>query len=325
MGTGGAGGRLLNYKYKPYMKILLTLLLTLPAAQAFSAPAAFEALRLAAPSVGYSVPAAPAPSLAEVSYERAPAAAGARLFNASGRFLGVPYVLGPMGEGPRGEFDRGPLVSYTALDCTTFVEETMAFALGGDEASSLEILRRIRYHGGVISYETRNHFTEADWLPNNIAAGFLRDITGEVAGARAGAVRKVISKRAWYQAKTEADLKGFEAESPAQRAERLARFRALGAELPDQEITLSYAPLEDLAALLPRIPSGTVVSLVREARADKPTVVTHQFFIFDGPGGKLIRHASLGKMVLDVPAAEYISKLAGSAWRVLGFNLAAVN
>ena len=296
------------------MKIILTLLLTLTAAPAFCAPAALEALSLAVPEASNFAPAVPAPS----------PAAGARLFAASSRFLGVPYVLGPMGEGPQGEFDRGPLASYTGLDCTTFVEETIAFALGGDEASSLDILRRIRYRGGVISYQTRNHFTEADWLPNNITAGFLRDITGEVAGAKARAVRKVVSKRAWYQAKTEADLKGFDGETPAQRAERLARFRALGAAMPDQDVALSYAPLEDLAVLLPQIPSGTVVSLVREARDDRPTVVSHQFFIFDGPGGKIIRHASLGKMVLDVPAAEYISKLAGSSWRVLGFNLAAV-
>lgn len=321
MGTRGEVARLLNYKYKTSMKIILAILLTLSAAPAYCAPSALEALGLAAPGADYFIPEVSEPAAAEGGT----AMTGARLFAASNRFLGVPYVLGPMGEGPQGEFDRGPLVSYTALDCTTFVEETMAFALGGDEASSLDFLRRIRYRGGVIGYGTRNHFTEADWLPNNIAAGFLRDITAEVAGAGTRYVRKTVSKRAWYQAKTLADLKGFENEAPAQLAGRLARLRALGENMPDQDAVLSYVPLEDLAALLPRIPSGTVVSLVREARADKPTVVSHQFFIFDGPGGKIIRHASLGKMVLDVPAAEYISKLAGSSWRVLGFNLAAVN
>ena len=305
------------------MTIILTaILLILPAAQAFCAPSAFEALSLAVPEAASFMPDVPAPSLAAA--DNAPVASGAGLFAASSRFLGLPYVLGPLGEGGDGEFDRGPLVSFAGLDCTTFVEETMAFALGGDDAASLDVLRRIRYRGGVIKYQARNHFTEADWLPNNIAAGFLRDITGEVAGARVRAVRKVISKRAWYQAKTEADLKGFESETPALKQARLARFRALGADLPDQEVSLSYVPLEELAALLPRIPSGTVVSLVREARGDKPTLVSHQFFIFDGPAGKIIRHAALGRTVLDVPAAGYIAGLANSAWRVLGFNLAAV-
>ena len=145
------------------------------------------------------------------------------------------------------------------------------------------------------------------------------------ASRRAASVTKTISKRAWYAAKTEAELKGFENEAPEQRAQRLERLRALGAALPDETVTLAYVPLADLPRLLPAIPSGTVDRLLREARADKPTVVTHQFFIFDGPAGKIVRHAAQGKQVLDVPAADYIANLATyTSWKVLGFNLAAV-
>lgn len=297
-------------------------LLLAGSAPAAARSAAFGSLRLRAGS-------ASAPSLAPVpapaaAYRATAADLGARLFAASQKFLGVPYVLGPLGEGADGEFDRDPLISFDGLDCTTFVEETMAFALGG-EAGAQDVLRRIRYEGGVVSYQARNHFTEADWLPNNRAAGFLRDITAQVGGRRVPAVKKTISKRAWYAAKTEADLKGFGNEAPELRAQRLERLRALGAGLPDETVLLSYVPLAQLPALLPSIPSGTVVSLVREARDDKPTVVTHQFFIFDGPKGKIIRHAAQGKQVLDVPAADYIANLATyTSWKVLGFNLAAV-
>lgn len=259
-----------------------------------------------------------------------PAAAGTAaapdLYRASARFLGVPYVLGPLGEGADGEFDRGPLVSYTALDCTTFVEETMAFALGRNEAQALDVLRRVRYQGGLVDYVTRNHFTELDWLPNNIGAGFLRDITADVAGQTMRTAAKMISKRAWYAAKTEADLHGFDGEAPEARAARAARLRALGAGLPDQQAYINYVPLEALPRLLARIPSGTVVSIVREDRPDKPTLVSHQLFVFDGPDGrKIIRHAAYGKQVMDVDAAAYIEGLFGQSWRVLGFNLAAVN
>ncbi|OGR66867.1 MAG: hypothetical protein A2081_03075 [Elusimicrobia bacterium GWC2_61_19] len=247
----------------------------------------------------------------------------AGLLAASEKFLGVKYVLGPLGEGPDAEFDRGPLMSYTGLDCTTFVEETMAFALGG-EAGAPDLLRRIRYQDGLISYRTRNHFTELDWLPNNIAAGFLEDITAGVAGANTRTVRKIISKRAWYAAKTAAELHGFETEPPAQHAARLNRLRALGAAMPDQAAAINYVPLEAVFALLDRIPSGTVVALVREDRPDEPSLVSHQFFIFDGPSGKIIRHAAFGKMVLDVPAADYLAGLANAGWRVLGLNLSSV-
>ena len=83
-------------------------------------------------------------------------------------------------------------------------------------------------------------------------------------------------------------------------------------------------PLADLPRLLARIPDGTVVSVVREDRADKPTLVTHQLLILDGPRGKLIRHAAQGRQVMDVDALDYVKGLEGAAWPVLGFNLAAV-
>ncbi|HAT72508.1 MAG TPA: hypothetical protein DCS63_06810 [Elusimicrobia bacterium] len=250
---------------------------------------------------------------------------GPRLLAASEKFLGVTYVLGPLGEGPDAEFDRGPLLSYTELDCTTFVEETMAFALGGGEDRALDILRRIRYRDGLISYQTRNHFPEVDWLPNNMAAGFLKDITARVGGANTRTARKIISKREWYAAKTAADMQGFEAEPPAQIEARLNRLRALGADMPDQQASIDYVPLESVFALLGSIPSGTVAALVREDNPNEPTLVSHQFFIFDGPAGKVIRHAAYGKMVMDVPAADYLAGLAGASWRVLGLNLASVN
>lgn len=303
--------------------IVAVLLLTFaPSARVSGGVTAMDDLNKAA---GPSLAAADAPSVPEpVSDALAQAPAAAKLLAASSRFLGVPYVLGPLGEGPSGEFDRGPLVSFTGLDCTTFVEETLAAAMGGGGAPDMDLLRRIRYKDGVISYRTRNHFTELDWLPNNIAAGFLRDITAEVAGPKAASVSKTISKKAWYRAKTAADLKGFGDETPEQLQARLARFRALGDDMPDALASIAYVPLADLPGLLDRIPSGTVVAVVREDKPDKPTLVSHQFFIFGGPGGKFIRHAAYGKQVMDVPAAQYIAGLSGASWKILGFNLAAV-
>lgn len=309
-----------------YISIAVLAVLAVPA-MGFEAPGALGLLRFTAGSDASRRALVPVSAPAEVKpaqVSRASSDMGVRLRAVSDRFLGIPYVLGPLGEGAQGEFDRGPLVSFAGLDCTTFVEETIAFTLGADEAAAMDMLRRIRYNKGVIAYKERNHFPETDWLPNNIAAGFIEDITSRIAGSQTAAVRKVISKRAWYLNKTEASLKGFDSEAPAQRKARLERLRAAGADIPDQAALIKYVPLELLTGLLPAIPSGTVVSLVREARDDRPTVITHQFFIFDGPYGKIIRHAALGKQVMDVPAADYIANLATASWRVLGFNLAAV-
>lgn len=307
------------------MNHLYTLLIALACAAnaaAYDAPA-LGALRFSAGGAGYRAAAVPLPARAERVYPAAYRAGTVDLLAGSRMFLGLPYVLGPLGEGPDADFDRGPLVSYAGLDCTTFVEQAMAFALGNSEAEALDLLRRIRYRGGRISYENRNHFIELDWLPNNIAAGFLRDITAEIAGSEARTATKTISKRAWYAAKTEADLDGFGWETPEARAARAARLRALGAGLPDQRAAINYVPLEALPRLLARIPHGTVVSIVREDQPDKPTLVSHQLLIIDGRRGKIIRHAAQGRQVLDTDAAQYIAGLSG-AWRVLGFNLAQV-
>lgn len=239
----------------------------------------------------------------------------------SAAMLGTPYKLGPMGEGPDGEYDRGPLEDEREVDCTTYVEQVLARALAPSAAGVPDVLRRIRYKDGVIRYENRNHFTEADWIPNNVAAGFLRDITRRIAGSRTKVAVKTVSKSAWYAAKTAAQLRGFDGETPVQREARAARWRALGAGLPDETVALPYLPIEDLPALLWRIPSGTVVNLVREPQAGKPTMISHQFFIVDGPSGKMVRHAAFGKDVRDVPALAYFKVYEGSSWPLLGLNL----
>jgi len=309
------------------MKFITALILALACAAPAAAydASALGALRVSALGAGLrGMTAIPMPARAERVNAAAYRNSGADLLAGSNMFLGLPYVLGPLGEGQGAEFDRGPLVSYAGLDCTTFVEQAMAFSLGGSEAEALDLLRRIRYRGGNISYENRNHFTELDWLPNNIAAGFLRDITADIAGSEARTATKLISKRAWYAAKTEADLDGFDWEAPAARAARAARLRALGAALPDQRASINYVPLEALPRLLNSIPHGTVISIVREDQTDKPTLVSHQLLLIDGPRGKILRHAAQGRQVLDTDAAQYIAGLPGAKWRILGFNLAQV-
>ncbi|MFA6003035.1 MAG: N-acetylmuramoyl-L-alanine amidase-like domain-containing protein [Elusimicrobiota bacterium] len=243
-----------------------------------------------------------------------------RLAAISARFLGAPYRLGPLGEGPDGEFDRDPGFDLKAVDCTTFVEETLALALRPDAASACALLQKIRYRDGIVSYTARNHFPETDWLPNNIAAGFLKDITRDVAGDQVGYVRKLISKRAWYAAKTAGDLAGFSGSSD-QTAARLSRLQAAGQGFADQISTVAYVPLAAIPEVLDRIPSGAVACLVREDRPDKPVVVTHQMFIISRDGKRYVRHAASGKTVEDVPALEYFTRFAASSWRVLGINL----
>lgn len=245
-----------------------------------------------------------------------------RIERVSEAFLGTPYKLGPLGEGEEGEFDKDPLISFEQADCTTFVEEVLALSLAPDLARAKDVLRRIRYRDGLVSYETRNHFPEVDWLPNNLKAGYLRDVTRRVAGRRTAWAFKTISKRAWYLAKSTTDLEGFAAEPEAERAARVERWRAKGASYKDESARLPYVALEDLPELAASIPSGTVASVVREALEDKPVIVTHQGLVIQKPGATVLRHAAFGKQVEDVPLLEYAGRFKDAKWRVLGLNLA---
>ena len=244
-----------------------------------------------------------------------------RVLAVSGALLGIPYRLGPMGEGPDGEFDRGPTYSFQALDCTTFVEETMALSLESDLEKAKALLQKIRYKDGQVSYETRNHFPEVDWRSNNEAAGFLKDITADVAGGRTGVEHKLISKRAWYASHILSDIKGFSDLPPAQLEAKLQRLQKIGERFQDEVSTITYVPLPILAQVMDRIPSGTVANLVREDLPDHPQTITHQMLIVIKDGRRFVRHAAYGKAVEEAPAEDFFRRYDGASWRVVGVNL----
>ena len=244
-----------------------------------------------------------------------------RIIEVSAHFLGTPYHLGPLGEGPQGEFDQKPLISFSAVDCTTFVEETMALSLAKSLRQAKKILQRIRYKNGVISYQTRNHFPSVDWIPNNIAAGFIKDITSTVAGPDLEVASKWISKRKWYQDKKISDIQGFSKLTPQEKNVLLQKLRNIGEEMPDEEASIPYLPIRDFADRLQNIPSGTIANLVRGDNPQYPVLISHQVFIIQKGGEPYVRHAAFNSVVKDVPALEYFARYENSQWPLLGINL----
>jgi hypothetical protein len=127
--------------------------------------------------------AAPVLQMSEQQLDRAIAdahlvpAIGERVERLSALFVGVPYGDYPLGEGsgvepqPRWRVDK--------VDCQTFVETVLAMANAKSLDRARTILDDIRYAGDPprVSFATRNHFTEAQWLPANAAKGYLREET----------------------------------------------------------------------------------------------------------------------------------------------------
>lgn len=148
-----------------------------------------------------------------------------RLERASAAFLGVPYLGDAVGEGRSGEFDRRPAFRFDRFDCHTYIETALALAAASSGRRFRSILLALRYQDGEVGFVTRNHVTISQWVTNNAAAGLIRNVTADVAGA--GLVQRVsqmADMKGWFKHLGPARLRGFR-ESPAASAERLARLQ----------------------------------------------------------------------------------------------------
>jgi hypothetical protein len=220
----------------------------------------------------------------------------ARLQLYSAAAKGTPYALFCLGEGPTAKYDRDPLIDFSRADCVTFIEQMLALALSSDYEQMFATLVRIRYKNGEIGFTTRNHYTHADWAPNN--GWLLEDVTAELGGALCLDMTKTI------------DRPGF--------------FRKLG--VPDSELqnvpapqimTIKYIPTANLPQIKDKLQGGEIVSIVQKM----PGIFSaHTGFVFrDEYGNVLVRHASSRKethQVTDEFFDDVIEQLRGSESRV---------
>ena len=99
-------------------------------------------------------------------------------------FVGKKYVLSPLGEGEDGDRDADPLYDFDRFDCVTLTEEVMALSWRADLDDAINRLQDVRYTGGEVDYGKRKHITMAQWIPQNLKAGFVTDVTHRVGGKR---------------------------------------------------------------------------------------------------------------------------------------------
>jgi hypothetical protein len=225
-----------------------------------------------------------------------------RLLRASERFLGTAYGVSPLGEGTG--VDPDPRLRWDSVDCVTLVETTMALALARRPEELLAVLDGIRYHGGQPSYAARNHLMEADWLPANAEAGYVRDVTRAVGGADAVEAEKVLLPEAW--------------------ASPLATSLALP---PEARATGAFAfgllPLDKVAVHAASIPDGTVLLVVREDGPERLTRVSHLGLVVQRGGHTLLRHATTAgrPAVVDEELSHFLARHRHFAWKVVGVSL----
>ncbi|MFZ9595495.1 MAG: N-acetylmuramoyl-L-alanine amidase-like domain-containing protein [Bdellovibrionia bacterium] len=209
--------------------------------------------------------------------------------------------------------DVAPLVP-SSLDCTTYVETVAALSRSERERDFVGNLLSLRYKDGKSNYASRNHFPEADWIPNNQRSGLLTDITQLIAkegGLKIQVASKKVDRAQWL----------------VQNAKKLGHTRALASvETPSDESSpqissVPYIDLKSLKKVASRIPDGTIINLVRRSHPKHPVLITHQGFLVKEKNQLFFRHASSGGRIRTNEFFSYLKRRSQSSWPVLGVNL----
>ncbi len=227
-----------------------------------------------------------------------------RLLRVSERFLGTPYVHSPLGEGQG--VDPDPPFRLDAVDCLTFVEQTLAMSLARADTEVAGLLERLRY-ANAPTYEERNHLMEAQWLPNNQRKGFLLDVTRTLGGEDTVRVRKTLTAQSW--------------KSPSSLSLGLPRERQV-----EGTFELDMIPLERVMTHARQVPSGSILVVLREDMPYKATRITHLGFVVQKGKRTWLRHARRGAdgagRVVDEDLESFLARNAKyDKWRVTGVSL----
>lgn len=255
-------------------------------------------LALAAARAGDAVlpPGSIPPALVEAM--SAPAPIAERMEAITTPLLGVPYLLDPLGEGQAPDLD--PLARYDAFDCQTFVEEALALALAADPADAGRIRVSLRYGDAPVDYDHRRHFMELQWIPGNLAAGWIRQTTGDYGAVRTLSVRADDEVWATWPGRS--------------------KLKLSDAALPRGSATLDILPLTEAIAAAGSIRPGSVVMIAHEPRAGVPLLITHLGLVM--PGGRFRHASSTSKVVRDQDLADYLRRAAAwKGWPVAGIAI----
>jgi hypothetical protein len=203
----------------------------------------------------------------------------------SRRFLGTPYDFKCVGDGPYALLEPYPLVNFKKTNCMSFCEHVLALSISDYWDTFFDNLQNIRYRDGLIGMKTRNHYTMADWLPQN--RWLLKDVSREVGGEYTKQVTRTISHRTFFAGKGITDTTDVQ---------------------PDRTLTIDYVPLADLIKVKDRLHSGDVCALIH-AKLDN-IFSAHMIMIMDDQGKKVVRESTTrGMTTFDTPFEQWVQML----------------
>ena len=214
-----------------------------------------------------------------------------RMKAVSDPFLGLPYKIDGHGEGIGPDAD--PPARYDAFDCLTFLEEILSLAFAGDPVSAPFYRQAIRYKDGQVDYSKRHHFMMAQWIPENIDAGFVEDITHTLGETHR--IEKEVTREIW------------------RNWQGTYGFTLKLDELPTGHYGLNVMSLDAAEAAIENIPAGAIILTVRQPKDWKPIVVSHVGFVVPSIEGQpvRVRHATKvqGGVVRDHTLSSYLERM----------------
>lgn len=241
----------------------------------------------------------------------------ARLDKISHSFLGLPYGKnGPLGEGANGRYDQDPLYRFDTFDCTTYVETITALALANNVDEFEFHQDHIRYEKGEINYLKRNHFTDLQWIPNNIENGYFSEITyNMVPQDYVFLASALINFPNWLKFHKIEQIVIPNAPHD-QRQELLDELKLQAYQFQVKTARVPYIPINDVIknnSLLDNIPSGSIINFVRPnwdltQQYGTHQNISHQGFVFKRDKTLVLRHASVSGMVEEVKLIDYLKK-----------------
>jgi hypothetical protein len=192
--------------------------------------------------------------------------------------IGQPHRQEVTGEFPFEIPADRPMVNLDESDCMTFVENTLAMALADDWRKFFIFLQRIRYRDGILSWENRNHFFEADWEESN--RWLVEDINEKIGKGL---------------------LIRYEFEP-----ERDSLFESNGRKnpFPYRNVSFKYFPPENVPKILHHLKSGYVFNVIRSNLSER-IWVGHLGLILVDHGTVLILHSAIPE-VYTMTIEEYI-------------------
>lgn len=208
-------------------------------------------------------------------------------------FLKTPYVAKTLEIGDAETL----VVNLKELDCTTYVENVLAFGTllkygesGFDNFT--ETLESIRYKDGALAgYASRLHYF-SEWIANNEKKGMIKNITSEIGGTE---INKDINFMSTHR-----DLYPFLADDT-----NFEKIKASENYLNNQSICI--LPQDQIEANEHLIKSGDIIALTTSING---LDVTHTGFATREKDGRIhLLHASTGSMEVEVskkPLAEYL-------------------